>query len=82
MPSSSAMRETRPLSFFGTSSNQELSFLRWITRRALTPQLWPTTEGKRSCENGNRSSSVQPVSSRVTADSHTASQVTSSKLSS
>ncbi len=76
------MRETRPFSFFGTSSSQELSFLRWTTRRAFTPQLWPTTEGKRSCENGSRSSSVQPDSSRDTADSQTASQVTSSKLSS
>ena len=75
------MRDTSPLSFFGTSTSHELSFLRWITRRAFTPQAGDTA-GKRSCEKGTRISSVQPRSSRVTADSHTASQVTSSKLSS
>ena len=82
MPSSRAMRETRPLSFFGTSSSQAVSFLRWITRRAFTPQSWPSPDGKRSCAKGSRSSSDQPSESRVTADSQTASQLTSSKLSS
>ena len=34
------MRDTSPLSFLGTSTSQELSFLRWMTRRAFSPQLW------------------------------------------
>ena len=45
------MRDTSPLSFFGTSTSHALSFLRWITRRAFTPQLGDTA-GKRSCEKG------------------------------
>ncbi len=76
------MREARPLSFFGTSSSHELSFLRYTTRRAFDPQVWPGVVGKRSCENGTRISTVQPEPSTLTADSQTASQVSSSKLSS
>ena len=76
------MREATPLSFFGTRTSHELSFLRCTTRRAFTPQAWPGAVGKRSCENGIRISTLQPSSSIATADSHTASQVSSSKLSS
>ncbi len=76
------MRDTTPLSFFGTSASQALSFLRWITRRALIPHASPAAAVKRSCASGTLISSDQPDSSRVTADSQTASQVTSSKLSS
>ena len=76
------MREASPLSFFGTSTSHELSFLRYTMRRALTPQACPGAVGKRSCENGIRISTVQPESSTFTADSQTASQVSSSKLSS
>ena len=54
------MREARPLSFFGTSTSHELSFLRCTTRRAFTPQAWPAVAGKRSCESGTRISTVQP----------------------
>ena len=76
------MREARPLSFLGTRTSHELSFLRCTTRRAFTPQAWPGVVGKRSCEKGTRISTVQPAPSTLTADSHTASQVSSSKLSS
>ncbi len=76
------MREARPLSFFGTRTSQELSFLRCTTRRALTPQVWPGTVGNRSWEKGTRISTLQPSSPIATADSQTASQVSSSKLSS
>ena len=40
------MRETSPLSFFGTSASQALSFLRWITRRALMPHVSAATDAE------------------------------------
>ena len=73
MPVSSAMREARPLSVFGTSASQSTSFFRWMTREALTPQVWQSPGRKRSSENGIRISTVQPASSTLTADSQTAS---------
>jgi len=76
------MREARPLSFFGTSASHDASFLRCTMRRALMPHVGRGAEGKRSCENGIRISTVHPPESTVTADSHTASQESSSKLSS
>ena len=57
---SPVMREARPFSFFGTRTSHELSFLRYTTRRAFTPQAWPGVVGKRSCENGIRISTLQP----------------------
>jgi hypothetical protein len=48
------MREASPLSFFGTRTSQEASFLRYTTRQAFTPHTWPAVVGKRSCENGIR----------------------------
>ena len=76
------MREASPLSFLGTRESHELSFLRCTTRRAFTPQRCPGVAGKRSCDSGIRISTVQPVASTLTADAQTASQVSSSKLSS
>ena len=77
MPVSSAMREARPLSVFGTSASQTLSFFRWMTREALTPQVWQSPGRKRSSEKGMRISTDQPCSSWWTAESHTASHESS-----
>ena len=76
------MREASPLSFLGTRASHEASFLRCTTRRAFTPQAWRDASGKRSCEKGILISTVHPSASTATADSQTASQESSSKLSS
>ena len=76
-PSRWGILEARPLSLLGVMDTHDSSPLRWTMRWALTPQVSTSACGKRSCENGIRISTVQPPSSRPTADSHTASHVSS-----
>ena len=74
MPSRAAIRDARPASFFGTSCSQSDSLRRLITRSTLTPHVWCSALGNRSCDRGIRISTVQPSSPTCTADSQTASQ--------
>ena len=75
------MRDARPVSFLRTSCSQSTSLRRWMMRCALTPQVYRSAFGNRSCEYGIRISTCQPSSPTVTADSQTASHDVSRKLS-
>ena len=75
------MRDASPLSLRGTGESHETSCFRSTTRAALIPQVGRSPGGKRSCENGMRSSTVQPPASMATAEAHTASHDSSSTMS-
>ena len=75
------MREARPLSARGTITSQSLSFLRWMKRAALMPQVCDSPGRKRSSESGIRISTDQPCASWWTSESQTASQESSIQVS-
>ena len=75
------MREARPASFFGTRSNQTVSFFRLMNRSTLTPQVCLSASGNRSCDSGMRISADQPPSPIETCYCHTASHDLSTNVS-
>ncbi len=81
-PRGGAMRDTSPLSFFGTSTSHALSFLRWIDAARVHPPGSATPRESAAARRAPGSRASSPGRRASTADSHTASQVTSSKLSS
>src|SRR2546426_8901728 len=79
MPSRSAKRDTRPLSFLLMNGNKACSCFRSIQRTKCTPHTWSGVSEKRSWESGMRISAVQPRESTDVAASQTGSQDASSK---
>ena len=75
MPVKCAMRDAMPFSLFFTSASQSVSFLRRMKRSTFRPQVFLSPAENRSCDNGIRSSALQPRSSVDTAECHTPSHV-------
>ena len=81
MPTMSAKCETKPVCPFGVLTMRTVSSLRTVRRVTLSPHTWTAFSGKRSCENGMRTSATQPSGTIFAAESHTPSQLGSSPMS-